>query len=233
VTVLCHILAMKQPNILFIQADQLSAEALGVDGHPFAKTPHIDRLAREGVMFKNAYCPFPLCGPSRFAMMTGRLASRIGAYDNAAELPASVPTVAHYLRARGYATTLIGKMHFVGPDQLHGYEERLTSDIYPSDFYWTDHNKKQTKETASDSRGVLKSGICERSVQLDYDEQSMFRAQQKLYDIARGSDERPFFLTVSLIHPHDPFYCTRDYWDRYDGVDIGLPTVGRIPLESV
>jgi choline-sulfatase len=223
---------MTQPNILFIQADQLSGQALGADGHPVIKTPHIDRLAAEGVMFKNAYSPFPLCGPSRFAMMTGRMASSIGAYDNAAELTASIPTFAHYLRARGYGTTLIGKMHFVGPDQLHGFEERLTSDIYPSDFYWTDHKKTQTKETASDARGVIEAGLCERSVQLDHDELVMFRAQQKLYDLARGSDDRPFLMAVSLIHPHDPYYCTREYWDLYEDEDIPLPTVGRIAPEN-
>lgn len=224
----CHGSTMSQPNILFIQADQLSGLALGAAGHPIVQTPHMDRLAADGVMFDSAHCPFPLCGPSRFSMMTGHLASRIGAYDNGSELPASVPTFAHYLRARGYATCLIGKMHFVGPDQLHGFEERLTSDIYPSDFYWTDHNKVQTKETASDARGVLESGVCERSVQLDHDELVMFRAEQKLFDLARSGDDRPFLLAVSLIHPHDPFYCTPEYWERYEGVDIPLPRVGRL-----
>jgi choline-sulfatase len=228
--IVCHGAPMTQPNILFVQADQLSGLALGAAGHPVVQTPHIDRLAAEGVMFDSAHCPFPLCGPSRFSMLSGQLASRIGAYDNGAELPASVPTFAHYLRARGYATCLIGKMHFVGPDQLHGFEERLTSDIYPSDFYWTDHTRTQTDETASDARGVMDSGVCERSVQLDHDELVMFRAEQKLFDLARSGDERPFLLAVSLIHPHDPFYCTPEYWDRYDGVDIPLPRVGRLPV---
>jgi arylsulfatase A-like enzyme len=61
----------------------------------------------------------------------------IGAWDNAAEFPASIPTFAHYLRLAGYRTCLSGKMHFVGPDQLHGFEERVTTDMYPSDFGWT------------------------------------------------------------------------------------------------
>lgn len=217
-----------QPNILFIQADQLGAFALGCYGRAAAATPHMDRLAGEGVLFENAYSPFPLCAPSRFAMMTGRLASRIGAYDNAAELPASVPTFAHYLRARGYWTCLSGKMHFIGPDQLHGFESRLTSDIYPGDFYWTDHNKEQTAATASDDRGVLDAGVCERSAQLDYDELSMFRARQALYDAARGkTGGRPFLLTVSLIHPHDPYYCTQEYFDRHTDESAGLPAVPR------
>ena len=126
-----------KPNILLIQADQLAAPALSAYGHPLVKTPHIDELADSGVVFENTYCNFPLCAPSRFSMMSGRLASEIGAFDNGAEFEASIPTMAHYLRLAGYRTTLAGKMHFVGPDQLHGFEERLTTDVYPSDFSWT------------------------------------------------------------------------------------------------
>ena len=70
-------------------------------------------------------------------MMSGQLSSRVGAYDNAAEFPAQTPTFAHYLVDLGYTTCLSGKMHFVGPDQLHGFQERVTTDIYPSDFGWT------------------------------------------------------------------------------------------------
>ena len=67
----------------------------------------------------------------------GLLPSRTRVYDNAAEFPADIPTFAHHLRLRGYRTILSGKMHFCGPDQLHGFEERLTTDIYPADFGWT------------------------------------------------------------------------------------------------
>jgi len=80
------------------------------------------------------YCHSPLCAPARFTMMAGRSVASIGAWDNASEFPASVPTLAHYLQSAGYRTVLTGKMHFVGPDQLHGFEERLTTDIYPADF---------------------------------------------------------------------------------------------------
>src|SRR3954454_5692869 len=89
---------MRQPNILMIMADQLSALALPAYGHPIVRTPHLDRLAAQGVVFENAYCNFPLCAPSRASLMSGQLASRIGVYDNAAEFPASVPTLAHGLR---------------------------------------------------------------------------------------------------------------------------------------
>ena len=122
-----------QPNILLIMTDQLSAPFLSFHGGP-AKTPNIDQLAASGVNFTSTYSHSPLCAPARFAMMSGQLNSKICGFDNASEFPSSIPTFAHYLRAAGYQTRLVGKMHFVGPDQLHGFEDRLTTDIYPADF---------------------------------------------------------------------------------------------------
>jgi len=219
----------RAPNVLLIQADQLTAFALAAYGNPVCRTPEIDRLAEEGVVFEQAYCNFPLCAPSRFSMMTGLLASRIGAFDNAAELPASAPTFAHYLRAAGYRTCLSGKMHFVGPDQLHGFEERLTGDIYPADFLWTADWSRDDHDDVSDRRLVLLSGLCEDSVQIAYDDQVADRAIAWIGERAADGDQ-PFLLTVSFTHPHDPFVCTRPYWDLYDGVDIDPPRVG--PLEE-
>jgi len=103
------------------QADQLTTLALATYGNSVCSHPQIDELAESGAVFENMYCNFPLCAPSRYSMMTGQLASRIGAFDNAAELPTSIPTVAHYTRDLGYRTYLSGKMHFVGPDRLHGF----------------------------------------------------------------------------------------------------------------
>ncbi|MEM8812264.1 MAG: choline-sulfatase [Pseudomonadota bacterium] len=215
------------PNILFLQTDQLTPFSLKPYGDPICLTPHIDRLAAEGLLFENAYCNFPLCAPSRFSMASGRLASRIGAFDNAAEFPASIPTYAHYLRKAGYQTCLSGKMHFVGPDQLHGFERRLTSDLYPSDFEWTADWTKSGFEGATDISMLQKSGQCARSVQIDYDEDVAYQAIGALYDFARSPDSRPFFLQVSFTHPHDPYLCTPDMWDRYDGLEIPMPAVDR------
>ena len=126
-----------RPNIVVVMADQLAPQWTGAYGHAVAKTPHMDALAARGMRFDAAYCNSPLCAPSRFAFMSGQLISRIAAYDNASEFRASVPTFAHYLKALGYRTCLSGKMHFVGPDQKHGFQDRVTTDIYPADFAWT------------------------------------------------------------------------------------------------
>ena len=221
---------MTRPNFLIIQADQLTSQVLSAYGHPVAKTPHIDALAARGTVFRNAYCSYPLCGPSRMSMMTGRLASRIGAYDNAAEFRSEIPTFAHYLRAEGYVTTLSGKMHFVGADQLHGFEHRLTTDIYPGDFYWTENLENRDAKHKSDDRAVTECGVCDRSVQLDYDELAVFQAEQHLWDIARAPE--PFCLFVSLTHPHDPYFCQQEHFDRYADDEIPMPTVDRVPTQA-
>ena len=217
-------MADKTPNILFIQCDQLTAAMLSCYGNSIASTPHIDALAEQGVVFESAYSNFPLCAPSRFSMLSGQLCSKIAAYDNAAEFPSSVPTIAHYLRWMGYQTSLIGKMHFIGADQLHGFEERLTTDIYPSDFVWTGDWTDVRPKFANDARSFEGAGVCVRNVQLDYDDEVAHRAERKLYDLQRSNDERPFFALVSFTHPHDPYQCLQQHWDRYHHDDIPLPS---------
>lgn len=220
---------MPSPNILFLQVDQLAAQFLRAYGDPVCRAPNLDRLAARGAVFETAYCNFPLCAPSRASMATGRLCSEVGAYDNAAELPASVPTYAHYLRAAGYQTALSGKMHFIGPEQHHGFEKRLTPDLYPADFSWVPNWGKEGKRDTNDERSVTVAGICERSVQIDFDDLVTFHAIQHLYNMARAEDERPFFLQVSYTHPHEPYLCRKEFWDLYDGVDIPLPSVPALP----
>ncbi len=214
-----------KPNILVIQADQLAANAIGAYHNPIAQTPHIDSLAASGAVFDNAYTNFPLCAPSRFSMMSGQLASTIGAFDNGAEFASSIPTFAHYLRNLDYQTCLAGKMHFVGADQLHGFEQRLTTDIYPGDFGWTGDWTEVRPSFGNDAVTFTDAGICKRNVQIEYDDEVCHRAQRKIYDLARTDDERPFLLFTSFTHPHDPFQCRQRHWDRYRHDDIGMPTV--------
>jgi choline-sulfatase len=227
---------MAQPNILLIMADQLTAFALPSYGHPVVRAPHITALAEQGVLFETAYCNSPLCVPSRASMMTGRLPSRIGVYDNASEFPAGLPTLAHGLRAQGYLTCLAGKMHFVGPDQLHGFEERLTSDIYPADFAWIpnwDEPEERIDWWYHNMLSVKQAGIAEATNQLDYDDEVAFHAVRFLKDQARSAKRRPFFLTVSFTHPHDPYAIRAEYWNRYEDREIDPPRVGPLPPERM
>ena len=220
-------------NVLMIMADQMAARVLGAYGDPVARTPHLDGLAARGTMFENCYCNSPLCVPSRQSLVTGRLAGAVGAYDNGAELPASVPTFMHHFRRAGYHVAASGKMHFVGPDQYHGLHDRVTPDIYPAGLDWTPDWRDAVRGNAGTSvRKLDRSGLCTGSEQLDYDNAVQAAALEYLRTSANNDPEQPFFLWVSYTHPHDPFAITAEYWDRYRGVDIPPPLAPDEPDED-
>ena len=218
--------AVGQPNIVLIMADQLAPHFTGAYGHPIVKTPNIDALAARGMRFDAAYCNSPLCAPSRFAFMSGQLISRIAAYDNASEFPASIPTFAHYLKMMGYRTCLSGKMHFVGPDQMHGFDERVTTDIYPADYAWTpdwELPDERIDKWYHNMQTVKEAGLGAATFQIDYDEEVAFFAKRRIFNYARDA-ETPFCMVASFIHPHDPYVARQEWWDLYDPEAIDMPS---------
>ena len=223
------------PNFLFIMADQLAAPALSIYGDKIAKTPAMDKLAKDGVVFENAYCNLPMCGPSRASLHAGRLPFSIAMYDNASEFMASIPTFAHYLRDLGYQTELAGKMHFVGADQLHGYHKRHTTEIYPANFAWTvDWSKgREYRPTNLTMAPVIESGSCVRTLQMDYDDEVTYHGVQAIYDLARRQTNDPWMLTVSFTHPHSPFVISNEFWDLYNHNEIPLPIVPPMGLDEM
>jgi choline-sulfatase len=226
-----------RPNILVVMVDQLTGTLFPDGPADFLKVPHLRALARRSARFVNNYTASPLCAPGRAAFMSGQLPSRTRVYDNAAEFPSSIPTFAHHLRAAGYHTCLSGKMHFVGPDQLHGFEERLTTDIYPADFGWTPDYRKPGERIDwwyHNLGSVTGAGVAETSNQLEYDDEVAHHAVQKLYQLSRLSqdaDRAPWCVTVSFTHPHDPFVARRRYWDLYEDCAHLSPRVPFIPYE--
>jgi choline-sulfatase len=228
-------MSARPPSILLVMVDQLAASWLPAYGHRVVPAPNLTALARDGVTFDAAYCASPLCAPSRAALLTGRLPSRTRVYDNAAEMRASLPTVTHHLRAAGYATTLAGKMHFVGPDQLHGFEERLTPDVYPAGLDWTPDWRAPLGERLPwyhTMESVLSPGVIAASMQVDYDDEVCFHAVRALFDHARSRSRDPFFLVASFTSPHDPWELPGRYWDRVDPAAVEPPAVPAIPLEE-
>jgi len=221
---------VQKQNILIVMADQLTALALGCYGNKDVKSPNIDRLAAEGVLFESAYSSSPLCTPARYAFMTGQNISQCGGYDNAAYMPATMPTFAHYMRLMGYKTCLSGKMHFVGADQLHGFEDRVTTDIYPADFGWIPdwtNPDERIDLWYHNMSSVKQAGVASITNQLSYDDEVGTQAKRVIYDHARSEDDRPLCLVASFIHPHDPYATRQKYWDLYEDVDIALPSVAR------
>ena len=217
----------KKPNILMILADQMAADVLPLySPRGPAKVPQLSNLAEDGVLFANPYCNFPLCAPARACLATGLRSSRNGVYDNGAELSSTVPTFMHLLKLARYRTTLSGKAHFIGPDQLHGFERRLTPDIYPADFRWMGNWDNEVQHGVGTSVEKLKiSGVCRTNNQLLYDEEAQFRALEYLrYHVMEGAED-PFFLCVSYTHPHESFQITRKYWDLYSDEEAGMPKI--------
>ncbi|TPI16135.1 sulfatase-like hydrolase/transferase, partial [Mesorhizobium sp. B4-1-1] len=113
----------RRPNFLIVMVDQLNGTLFPDGPADFLHAPHLKALAARSARFANNYTASPLCAPGRASFMSGQLPSSTQVYDNAAEFASSIPTYAHHLRSAGYHTVLSGKMHFVGPDQFHGFEE--------------------------------------------------------------------------------------------------------------
>ena len=225
-----------KPNIVVVQADQMAAQALGAYGDEAAKTPHIDALAEDGAIFDRAYCNTPLCAPSRASMMTGQMPSQVGCYDNGDDFAASMPTFAHHLRAQGYHTALIGRMHFIGPDQEHGFEQRLTTDVYPADLDMVPEWERpldQRLQWYHDADAVFTAGPSQATVQQDFDDEVGFRSLRHLNDRVRTNQasehDVPFLMVTSFIHPHDPYEPPQEHWDRFSQTEIPDPQFPQNP----
>lgn len=223
-----------QPNILIIMVDQLNGTLFPDGPAPWLHAPNLKKLAAKSTRFANAYTASPLCAPGRASFMSGQLPRRTRVYDNAAEFASDIPTYAHHLRRAGYRTCLSGKMHFVGPDQLHGFEERMTTDVYPADFGWTPDYRKPGERIDwwyHNMGSVTGAGVAEITNQLEYDDEVAYHATRKIYDYARDAGE-PWCLTVSFTHPHDPYVARQKYWDLYEDCEHLLPEVPAIKYDK-
>ncbi|WP_417434860.1 choline-sulfatase [Hoeflea sp.] len=229
----------KRPNILILMVDQLNGTLFPDGPADFLHAPNLKKLAERSVRFSKNYTASPLCAPGRASFMSGQLPRRTRVYDNAAEFASDIPTYAHHLRRAGYYTCLSGKMHFVGPDQMHGFEERLTTDIYPADFGWTPDYRKPGERIDwwyHNLGSVTGAGVAETSNQMEYDDEVAFFATQKLHQLSRSSDDasaRPWALTVSFTHPHDPYVARKKYWDLYKNCAELTPRIAPIPYAQM
>ncbi len=228
----------KRPNILIIMVDQLNGTLFPDGPADWLEVPHLKALADRSARFTGNYNASPLCAPGRAAFMSGQLPSRTRVFDNAAEFASDIPTFAHHLRSAGYYTCLSGKMHFVGPDQLHGFEDRLTTDVYPADFGWTPDYRRPGERVDwwyHNLGSVTGAGVAEITNQMEYDDEVAFHGVQKLHQLSRASDledARPWCLTVSFTHPHDPYVARRQYWDLYADCEHLEPTVAALGYED-
>lgn len=214
---------MSRPNLLFILSDQHCAKVTGCYGDDVVATPHLDRLAADGVTFDNAYCPSPICTPSRMSMLTACHPSTQECWTNDDMLASDRPTMAHALGAAGYAPTLIGRMHAMGPDQLHGYVVRDIGDHSPNWAGVPRHDMGVLQNTNDPGRNSLvKSGPGAMSYELkDLDVTAASEAW-----LRAAPRDRPFALTVGLMLPHPPYVAQAEDYLRYAG-RVGAPRLPR------
>jgi len=215
----------EKPNFLIIMSDQHAPQTLGAMGHPAVKTPTLDRLAAAGVLFRNAYCPYPMCTPSRASFMTGHLTPAHGVWELGTPLGTDMPTWAHVMRTAGYATSISGRMHFVGHDKMHGFERRVHPELSPMlvPYAYGDWDKPQADSHVMLS-AVVSAGPTETPTRAEqFDQAAIDAAKDELSYLTGDPAGRPWALTVGLILPHPGYQASRKYFDAYEGVEIPLP----------
>lgn len=207
-------------DILLYISDQHAYEVQGYAGNRIVRTPNLDRIAREGVSFDNAYTAYPVCVPARMSMLTGTHSSRNGVMTNNCALDSNLATFAHCLDVSGYETVLCGRMHFVGPDQRHGFARRIAGDI--TQVYHNRPARIATERGAHDktpqggpsSLGLIGGG---NSPTLEYDRYVIDHALEYL----NGTYDKPQFLCVGTYGPHHPFVAPKELYEYYyDRVDV-------------
>ncbi|MBD2848056.1 sulfatase-like hydrolase/transferase [Paenibacillus sp. IB182496] len=211
--------ASKQPNILVLMTDEQSPQVSEVYGHPYVKTPNMQRLAESGVVFDQAYSDSPLCTPQRASFMTGLQVHRHEVWDNGVPLRSDIPTFAHMLTYAGYETILSGKMHFVGADQLHGFHRRLTPDCNYPGIVAQDWDKSCTPFPGGGTGVRLQeAGPRTESVLKSFDDQVESQSRSYLQSYADGDQEKPFALVSSFIAPHFPLTPSPEYFELYKDI---------------
>jgi arylsulfatase A-like enzyme len=214
-----------RPNVLLIICDQLRAQALGCMGNPDVKTPAIDRLASEGLQFRNTFANSPVCCPARAVLFTGQYAHKNGMVANDLRLRESSVTLAKLLKAEGYQTGLIGKWHLDGGPREPGFTppgpRRQGFDFWAA--YECRHDAFHPLWFRDDSEPM-------RSTNFE---------PQALTDVAvdflKNRKNGPFFLVLSIGPPHDPYGAPEKYTKLYDPQKLtmrlnwkeGTPQAGR------
>ena len=201
-----------QPDILLFMSDQHAPQYMGGGEIP-VDTPHLDALRREGVEFSQAYTACPLCVPARMAMLCGMRPSRTGIFTNVDALPDTLPTFLHYLVAEGYETVLVGRMHFVGLDQRHGFTKRIAPDFTNSGWArppWLVDDFGVHTQTMGYKWCTHVVGGGRSPVQI-YDEMVVSAAQ----DYLSQPHEKPQFILVGTYGPHFPYVAPEELFKKY------------------
>ena len=208
-----------KPNIVFIFADEMRYSAMGCMGNSDVKTPNLDRLAEEGMLFTNALSSGPVCTPYRAQLLTGRYSHSTGVIRNDIRLPANEITIAEAFKEQGYATGYIGKWHLDAGRKEPKGTDRRDGFVPPGPYrqgwdYWAalgcSHNYFHTKYYRDNAEPIMIDGY-EPDVQTDL-----------AVEYIKQHRRQPFCLMMSWGPPHFPFKAP-DRWDIYDPEKLAVP----------
>lgn len=221
---------MNKPNILWICTDQQRWDTLSYLGHPGARTPHIDELARQGVLFDRAYCQSPICTPSRASFLSGKYPIAHGVHRNGnAGFPSDITLVPKIFRDAGYETGLIGKLHL---SRAEGVVEKRPEDDGYTEFYWSHHPDPDwphshdyhdwLKEKGADAAALYDpSRAYGPGVKADLHQTRW--AGDRAKSFIRRHKDKPWLLSINLFDPHPPFDPPQEYLDKFDRREMPGP----------
>lgn len=231
------------PNVLFILSDQHNAKVLGHQGHPDVKTPHLDRLAAEGVRFDNAISQNPICTPSRMCFISGQYCHNHGYYGLSGPNPRGLPTIFGHFRRAGYLTAALGKIHcpeYWVEDDCDVFHETCDCSIGGRSAAYARFLEERGKAQLEDHVRLHEFGprgqqTCDaRPSKVAYEEsQEGWIAEQAGRVMAQCRDEgRPFFIHASLPKPHQCYAPAEPFWAMYDERSLTLPPNADYPMEG-
>ena len=224
-------------NVLFIICDDLNCD-LGSYGHPLVKSPNIDRLAERGMRFENAYCQYPLCGPSRASFMAGLYPDQTLIHRNAIYLRERVPnvkTMSEIFREDGYFATRIGKIyHYNVPKHIgtSGHDDPYSWNYTINPRGRDVEDEPKIFSLTPGSFGGTLSWLAADGT--DDEQTDGMIAQHAIEQLKQhAEDKKPFFLAVGLFRPHTPFVAPKKYFDLYPLDEIKVPTLPEGYLDTI
>jgi choline-sulfatase len=201
-----------QKNILIIFSDQHNAQVAGYAGDKLINTPNLDGLAAKSMRFKNTFCQSPVCTPSRMSFLTGKNIWNCSAWNNHWPLFPEHRTMAEYFREAGYATCLVGKMHFGGIDQYHGFQYRPYGDL----LHGLGHQPDPI-DMFPNSGGVAHAGPSQIPESMQQETIVSIEAAAWIREHMAANHDQPWLMCASYAKPHAPLVCPRRYFEKYLG----------------
>jgi len=222
------------PNVLFLQSDEHNHRFAGHVESPAGEpveTPTLDGLAERGTRFTDAYCPMPLCAPSRKCMLTGQEQFNADAWGNQAIMEPERETLPGTFADGGYETCLVGKMHFNGDRQFNGFGHRPYGDLTGHGIQQPGHQPDPIDPERLDTnarRQAIDVGTRIPSAGVTEIPESQLQewtvVRESLTWLREHGDDGPWFLTASFSRPHFPLTAPRRHVERYWDLEADEPT---------